>query len=320
MGRFSKLKKALLIIGFLFLIGLVYRAFFVTPEKISLSAFDNMSKKISVNDNGLFFTTRVSADTINGFLKESGIELDRYDEIIPTGNTELYPGAQIIINRATEIEIQVDNTVIKNYSTAKKIGDILDENKITLGRLDKVSPDIAFGPQADSPIIVTRINVEEKTIAEDIDFKTITNTDSELGWREEKITQKGEKGIKEIKYRITYKNNKEISRIVLEKNITKDPVTQITTQGTHMELGKTAKGQATWYAFKGGMFAASTTIPKGAYAKVTNTANGKSIVVQINDYGPQGKGRIIDLDKVAFAKIASLGAGVIGVKVERILN
>jgi rare lipoprotein A len=68
------------------------------------------------------------------------------------------------------------------------------------------------------------------------------------------------------------------------------------------------------------MFAASTTIAKGNYARVTNTASGKSIIVQINDYGPQGKGRVIDLDKVAFQKIASLGAGVIGVKVEEVLN
>ncbi|MDP1884065.1 MAG: G5 domain-containing protein [Candidatus Moranbacteria bacterium] len=320
MGKFSKLKKALLITGFLFLIGLAYRAIFITPGKIGASAFDAMPKKISVNDNGLFAITITSTDTVGGFLSESGLRLGEYDEIIPSEDALIYPGMQITINRAIEVSIEVDGKTLKNHSTAKTIGNILAENNIVLGRLDKVSPSITFGPQSDEPIIVTRIDIEEKTIAEDIEFKTVTNTDSKLGWREEKITQKGEKGIKEIKYRITYKNNQEISRVVLEKNITKDPVTQITTQGTHMELGKTAKGQATWYAFKGGMFAASTTIPKGAYAKVTNTANGKSIVVQINDYGPQGKGRIIDLDKVAFAKIASLGAGVIGVKVERILN
>ncbi len=37
-----------------------------------------------------------------------------------------------------------------------------------------------------------------------------------------------------------------------------------------------------------------------------------------NDRGPFVQGRIIDLDKVAFEKIASLGAGVITVKVEEI--
>jgi rare lipoprotein A len=42
--------------------------------------------------------------------------------------------------------------------------------------------------------------------------------------------------------------------------------------------------------------------------------------VQINDRGPFGNGRIIDLDKIAFEKIASLGAGVANVKVEVVLN
>ena len=123
-----------------------------------------------------------------------------------------------------------------------------------------------------------------------------------------------------MKYKITYKDGKEISRVVLERNITKDPVTEVETQGTYVKTGNAQRGQGTWYSYQGGLFAASTTIPRGGYARVTNTANGKSVMVQINDYGPQGKGRVIDLDKVAFQKIASIGAGVIGVKVEEVLN
>jgi rare lipoprotein A (peptidoglycan hydrolase) len=52
---------------------------------------------------------------------------------------------------------------------------------------------------------------------------------------------------------------------------------------------------------------------------VTNQENGKQIIVQVNDYGPDpGTGKIIDLDKVAFAKLASIGQGVIEVKIEEI--
>jgi rare lipoprotein A len=52
----------------------------------------------------------------------------------------------------------------------------------------------------------------------------------------------------------------------------------------------------------------------------TNVDNGKSVIVKINDRGPFSPGRIIDLDKVAFERIASLGAGVINVKMEEIVN
>lgn len=78
-------------------------------------------------------------------------------------------------------------------------------------------------------------------------------------------------------------------------------------------------GTASWYAFKGGLFTASPDFAKGTVLRVHNTANGKYVDVVVNDWGPERDkfpDRVVDLDKVAFAKIASTGAGVISVKVE----
>ena len=68
------------------------------------------------------------------------------------------------------------------------------------------------------------------------------------------------------------------------------------------------------------MTCASLDFVFGKYLRVTNRGNGKSVIVQVNDSGPYGKGRIIDLNKKAFQKIGDIGAGVINVKVEEILN
>jgi rare lipoprotein A len=53
------------------------------------------------------------------------------------------------------------------------------------------------------------------------------------------------------------------------------------------------------YAFT----AASTTLPLPSYARVTNLANGKSVIVRVNDRGPFHPGRIIDLSFAAAVKI-----------------
>ena len=53
----------------------------------------------------------------------------------------------------------------------------------------------------------------------------------------------------------------------------------------------------------------------GTQLKVTNTANGKSVVCRVNDRGRLGKGVVVDLSKGAFAKIAPLSQGKIKVKV-----
>jgi uncharacterized protein YabE (DUF348 family) len=292
---------------------------FFGEEKRSFNA-SSAEKTISLNDNGYFFRLATDSATIGDFLEKNNLSLDNNDLIIPDEKTKIFSGINIEIKRAVRIQIEADGKKITAETLSNSIGDALLENGISLGRLDKVVPNKNLRPSAEEKIVVTRINEEEITVSESIDFKITTKKDAKLGWREKKIETPGEKGAKEIKYKVTYKNGKEISRIMLSKEILKEPVTQVETQGTYVKTGKADKGQATWYSYQGGMYAASLTIPKGGYAKVTNTANGKSIIVQINDSGPYGKGRIIDLDKVAFQKIAPLGAGVIGVKVEEVLN
>jgi uncharacterized protein YabE (DUF348 family) len=314
----KKLSRIIFLLIFIFC-GYKFLAYFGLFRARTLD-FGNKPKVISVNENGLDFIDETSALTIEEWLKEKNIRLSPNDEIIPTRENKIFSGTNIHIRRAVKIKIEVDGKTIENHTVQNRVERILSENKISLSKLDIVSPDINSLPEENMRIVVTRINVEEKIIPEDIDFQIVYKNNSKLGWREEKIEVSGEKGIREVKYKITYKNGKEISRIALEKNTTKKPTTQVVIKGTRMDLGKAAKGQGTWYAFKGGMFAASTSLPRGAFAKVTSLASGKSIVVQINDYGPQGKGRIIDLDKIAFQKLAPLGAGVIGVKVEEILN
>jgi rare lipoprotein A len=57
--------------------------------------------------------------------------------------------------------------------------------------------------------------------------------------------------------------------------------------------------------------AANKTLPFNTRVRITNPANGESVVVRVNDRGPFVTGRCFDLSRAAFAAIASLGAGVL---------
>jgi uncharacterized protein YabE (DUF348 family) len=291
---------------------------FSQPDEVN---FNVQQKKINLADGGLAYEIKSNAQTVSDFLNEQKITLGENDAIFPEKNVKIYSGTHITILRAKKITIKESGKKFETYTLQNTVEQAVWENKdINLLEDDITNPARQTLVMNGMTIVVTHVLIKEEIKQEAINFNTISNEDDSLSWRIKKVTQKGEKGINEVKYKVVYYDGKEISRKILEKNKTKDPTTEIVTQGTYMKLAKARTGQGTWYAFKGGSFAASTTLPRGAYAKVTNTENGKSVVVQINDYGPQGKGRIIDLDKVAFQKIADLGAGVIGAKVEQILN
>ncbi|NMG66827.1 septal ring lytic transglycosylase RlpA family protein [Azoarcus indigens] len=93
------------------------------------------------------------------------------------------------------------------------------------------------------------------------------------------------------------------------------------------------RGVASWYGrrFHGqatssgepydmyAMTAAHPTLPIPSYARVTNVATGRSVVVRINDRGPFHKGRVMDLSYTAAYKLGYVNSGSTEVEVEQIL-
>lgn len=55
--------------------------------------------------------------------------------------------------------------------------------------------------------------------------------------------------------------------------------------------------------------AAHRTLAFGSKVRVTNLANGKSVVVRVNDRGPWGRGRVIDISHAAAKEIGMHRSG-----------
>lgn len=66
------------------------------------------------------------------------------------------------------------------------------------------------------------------------------------------------------------------------------------------------------------LVAAHKTLPFGTRVKVTNLDNGKQVTVRIVDRGPFEPGRIIDLSRVAAARLDLLEDGIVDVKIEEV--
>ncbi len=98
------------------------------------------------------------------------------------------------------------------------------------------------------------------------------------------------------------------------------------------EPGYVRTGKASWYGsnFHGRLTAngevydmyhlsaAHPTFPLPSYARVTNKANGHSVMVRVNDRGPYAHGRVVDLSQRAAEVLEFKNAGIADVKVEYI--
>lgn len=140
----------------------------------------------------------------------------------------------------------------------------------------------------------------------------------------------------EIKYLVDLNNLKKIyfwdkgkgewqalpSKNIVERNVVRAPLhlpyarLAIFEDPNIMEIGV-----ASWYKYRGCNCAASPDWPKGSRLKVTNLSNNNYVIVTVNDYGPDRSihpDRVIDLDLVAFEKLASKRLGLVKVKVEKL--
>ena len=80
-------------------------------------------------------------------------------------------------------------------------------------------------------------------------------------------------------------------------------------------LAQTERGKASYYSKS--WSGRKTANPFGTLLKVTNPANGLSVIVKVTDRGPYVKGRVVDLSVRAAKELGILSQGIAPVIVER---
>jgi rare lipoprotein A (RlpA)-like double-psi beta-barrel protein/surface rod structure-forming protein G len=205
-------------------------------------------------------------------------------------------------------------------TNAARAGDMLTALGVRISPTDVVSPGGSTMLQQSAAVVLTRVRVVRRTVVVAVPFATVIHYSSDIqAWSTQVLTP-GAAGSEQRTYAITYRNGREVSRTLLAAHTIAAAQDQVLLRGLVASSGPpsgTQYGEGTWYDFcpTDGLFAAHKTLPFGTHVTVTNLANGKSVTVVINDRGPYGPGRIIDLCPQAFAQIAPLSQGVADVRI-----
>lgn len=133
------------------------------------------------------------------------------------------------------------------------------------------------------------------------DTKLMPESVSEIDYFIDSDTIKNEK--------LAEENEKEIADAIETAAIVSSGV--VSWYGGKFHGRKTASGEK---YDKHDLTAAHKSLPFGTKVKVTNTRNGKSVVVEINDRGPYVGSRVLDLSQAAFNEIGHTNSGVMHVE------
>jgi uncharacterized protein YabE (DUF348 family) len=300
----------ILILGFL-----IWKKFF--KEELILNL--EYPFQVELVWDGYRYQTFSNSTNVENFLKEKAIKTYSKDLIIPGLKESIAPYSIVNITSNRKISIEVDGEVKEVNTLRRTLSKALRDENIKLNPFDEIEPELSSLTRDELEVEITRIEKKNVIEKEEIEHETIIEEDKKVKWKKVEVKQEGADGLKEVEYELVYSNGELISKTKLSSKIVKEPQPKIIVEGKKIEIATTQRGRASWYAFTGEMKCASVLYPRGTWLRVTNKENGKQIIVQVNDYGPDpGTGKVIDLDKVAFAKLANVWQGVIEVKIEEI--
>ncbi len=158
-------------------------------------------------------------------------------------------GMRLEVVTPKRLEVKVgDKKFVTRELTALTARDALEELDVKVEKRDLVTP----GPKAvledGDKVVFTDIKVVTKRVkAENVDFSTIERPDGSMFEGETEVVRSGEDGLRDVTYRLTYRNGELVATKVLRQTVLDNPVDAIVKVGTKEEVTSNfASGGTVW--------------------------------------------------------------------------
>ncbi len=207
----------------------------------TVSAYTSDYKNITVVDGDKENTYSTSCTTVEEFLAEQDITLDKDDNVSKSLSATLNNTDTITITRAPQVIINLDGVPRMVTTTKETVGELLDSIKDTIDttyRIENVSENTPLSMN----MVIDLVSTYEKvyTVTEEIPFETITRENASLEYGIEKVVQEGSAGVAEITMKDVYEGEKKTSSEEVERVISKEAVNTIIEKGTSKTVATAA--------------------------------------------------------------------------------
>jgi uncharacterized protein YabE (DUF348 family) len=182
-------------------------------------------------DTKTYWTTET---TVSRALDEIG-ENFRGAELSASRGAELDRGGmdlEVVTPKTLKVKLG-KHKMVKETVTALTVEDALDELGVKLGKHDEISPAPEHELTDGDKLVFTDIKIVRKHVeGEAVDFGTVEQQDSSMYEGETSVARAGEDGLRDVTYRIVYRNGEISVREVVSQKVVRQPVDEIVKVGT----------------------------------------------------------------------------------------
>ncbi|MFT4300112.1 MAG: ubiquitin-like domain-containing protein [Aeromicrobium sp.] len=203
------------------------------------------AKPVTVVVDGAATEQITYAPKVGDLLEDHGVTPDE-DDFVSAKSDQKIPrkGLDIVVSSMKDLTVVADGQTQHLQTTAPTVADVLEEADVTLDADDEVNPGKDAYVTPDATLQVVRIVTEERTEEVDVPFETTVQEDPEAYEGQKTVVTPGTVGKATEKVNVVIADGQVRDRIVLERTVTTEPVTQVEKHGT--KEPETVVGDDVW--------------------------------------------------------------------------
>ena len=169
---------------------------------------------------------------VDGALAKAGVVLQPGDRVEPAVTERVTRDMEIRVIRSFPVTLVVGGSEKIVQFAGGSVAELLEQQGIELGELDRVVPDPAQEIAGSQTVEVIRVTKDRVTVEEDIPYGSKEWAEPTLEKGKTKIVQKGQLGLREKVYEVTYENGREVNRELVLTRVVREPKDEIIGIGT----------------------------------------------------------------------------------------
>jgi len=228
-------------------------------------------KPLKLDVDGDATTYWVTATDVRGALQEINRSFDRAHLSVSRGAGITRDGLRITVATPHRLTFVVGgHRAVHKTVPAYTVAQALRAMHLELGKDDVVRPGLHHELKPGDRIVLDRVRIVRKHFsAETVPFATVTHDDSSMLEGHSAVVRSGRAGVRDVTYRIVFRNGRLVARRVLSQHVLRAPVAQVEKVGT-----KSPPAPATTNFASGGTVWDSLAQCEAGGNWATNTGNG----------------------------------------------
>ncbi|MBO0845262.1 MAG: transglycosylase family protein [Nocardioides sp.] len=191
-------------------------------------------KQLKLDVDGKTSSYWVTATDVRGALSEINRSFDRAHLSVSRGAGITRDGLRITVTTPKSLVFVIGGKkAVHKTEPVMTVAQALKQMHVKLGKDDVVRPGLHHQVSDGDRVVVNRIRIVNKQVTGvSVPFATVSHHDSSLLKGHTSVVRSGRAGLRDVTYRVTFRNGQFVSRTMIAQHLTRQPVAQIVNVGT----------------------------------------------------------------------------------------